>query len=73
MHALLERLHDEWSVVDDGGSRNGSFVNGERLSGRRRLRDADVVRVGRTLIVYRAPEGDVGPDAARRGGRGLRS
>jgi FHA domain len=57
VHALLERLHDEWSVVDDGGSRNGSFVNGERVSGRRRLRDADVVRVGRTLIVYRAPEG----------------
>ena len=55
VHALLERLHDEWSVVDDGGSRNGSFVNGERLSGRRRLRDGDVVRVGRTLIVYRAP------------------
>jgi hypothetical protein len=57
VHALLERLHEEWSVVDDGGSRNGSFVNGERVSGRRRLRDGDVVRVGRTLIVFRAPSG----------------
>ena len=57
VHALLERLHDEWSAVDDGGSRNGSFVNGERLSGRRRLRDGDVIRVGRTLIVFRAPSG----------------
>ncbi len=57
VHALLERLHDEWSVVDDGGSRNGSFVNGERVRGRRRLRDGDVMRVGRTLIVYRAPFG----------------
>jgi pSer/pThr/pTyr-binding forkhead associated (FHA) protein len=57
VHALLERLHEEWSVVDDGGSRNGSFVNGERLSGRRRLRDGDVLRIGRTLIVFRAPSG----------------
>jgi pSer/pThr/pTyr-binding forkhead associated (FHA) protein len=57
VHALLERLHEEWSVVDDGGSRNGSFVNGERVSGRRRLRDGDLVRIGRTQIVYRAPVG----------------
>lgn len=57
VHALLERLHEEWSLVDDGGSRNGSFVNGERLTGRRRLRDGDVLRVGRTLIVFRAPSG----------------
>jgi DNA-binding SARP family transcriptional activator/DNA-binding CsgD family transcriptional regulator len=56
VHALLERLHDEWTV-DDGGSRNGSFVNGERLSRRRRLRDGDVVRIGRTLLVFRAPSG----------------
>jgi len=56
VHALLERLHDEWSV-DDSGSRNGSFVNGERVNGRRRLRDGDVLRVGRTLIVFRAPPG----------------
>jgi pSer/pThr/pTyr-binding forkhead associated (FHA) protein len=57
VHALLECLHDEWSAVDDGRSRNGSFVNGERLSGRRRLRDGDVLRVGRTLLVFRAPTG----------------
>jgi pSer/pThr/pTyr-binding forkhead associated (FHA) protein len=57
VHALLEPLHEEWSV-DDGGSRNGSFVNGERLAGRRRLRDGDVIRVGRTQIVFRAPAGD---------------
>ena len=57
MHALLEQLHKSWSVIDDGGSRNGSFVNGERLSGRRRLRDGDVLRVGRTLLLFRAPSG----------------
>jgi FHA domain len=57
VHALLERIHEEWSVVDDGVSRNGSFVNGDRLSGRRRLRDGDVVRVGQTQILFRAPSG----------------
>jgi predicted component of type VI protein secretion system len=57
VHALLEPLHEEWTV-DDGGSRNGSFVNGERITGRRRLRDGDVIRVGRTLVVFRAPAGD---------------
>jgi hypothetical protein len=57
VHALLEPLHEEW-IVDDGGSRNGSFVNGERITGRRRLRDGDVIRVGRTLVVFRAPAGD---------------
>ena len=56
LHAELERLGDEWTVSDDGLSRNGSFVNGRRISGRHRLRDGDVVRVGRTQIAYRVPE-----------------
>ena len=56
LHAELERLGDEWTVSDDGLSRNGSFVNGQRISGRHRLRDGDVVRVGRTQIAYRVPE-----------------
>jgi len=29
VHAELERLADDWAVVDDGLSRNGTFVNGE--------------------------------------------
>src|SRR3954471_17342249 len=57
VHALLERFSDEWSVIDDGRSRNGTFVNGERIHGRRRLRDGDVVRLGRTPLVFRAPSG----------------
>jgi hypothetical protein len=55
-HAQLERVGgDEWMVVDDGLSRNGSIVNGERLRQRRRLSDGDVLRFGDTHIVYRAP------------------
>src|SRR5438034_2671300 len=37
VHARLERLGGDWTVEDDGLSRNGTFVNGERVAGRRRL------------------------------------
>lgn len=55
VHVELVRLGEEWTVVDDGLSRNGSYVNGERLSGRRRLRDGDLLRIGETSFVYHAP------------------
>jgi FHA domain/Bacterial regulatory proteins, luxR family len=54
-HAQLERVGDDWALGDDGLSRNGSHVNGERVAGRRRLTDGDMLRVGQTTIVYRAP------------------
>src|SRR3954451_9273053 len=38
LHAALERLGGEWILSDEGLSRNGSFVNGERIEGRRRRR-----------------------------------
>jgi hypothetical protein len=55
LHAQLEMVGLECTLVDDGLSRNGSFVNGERISGRRRLRDGDTLRFGRTGVLYRAP------------------
>jgi hypothetical protein len=55
VHAELEPTGGEWTLVDDGLSRNGSFVNGERVTGRRRLRDRDMLRFGRTVVLYRAP------------------
>jgi DNA-binding CsgD family transcriptional regulator len=54
-HAQLELVGADWTIVDDGLSRNGSFVVGERLTGRRRLTDGDVLRIGRSKIVFRAP------------------
>jgi hypothetical protein len=60
-HARLERLGgDAWMLVDDGLSRNGSIVNGERLRQRRRLVDGDVLRFGGTCVLYRAPEFEAG-------------
>jgi hypothetical protein len=53
VHALLQNVGGELAVVDDGLSTNGTFVNGQRIGGRQRLRDGDRIRVGRTLIAYR--------------------
>jgi hypothetical protein len=61
VHAELERLGDDWTLADDGLSRNGSFVNGERVVGRRRLRDGDALRFGETVVLYRSP-GEAGVD-----------
>ncbi len=52
VHAVLEPVGGEWTVVDDGLSRNGSYVNGARVRGRRRLADGDALAIGGTLIVY---------------------
>jgi hypothetical protein len=56
LHAELERIGEEWTLADDGLSRNGSFVNGSRLSGRRRLKDGDTLRFGGTTVVYCAAQ-----------------
>jgi hypothetical protein len=58
LHARFERVGEDWTVVDDGLSRNGTFVNGERLQGRRRLVDGDTVRFGATTATFRAAHAD---------------
>jgi pSer/pThr/pTyr-binding forkhead associated (FHA) protein len=55
VHAELERMGEEWTIADDGLSKNGTFVNGERLGGRRRLRDGDAIRFSKTVVVFCAP------------------
>jgi pSer/pThr/pTyr-binding forkhead associated (FHA) protein len=57
VHATLERRGDEWTFVDDGRSRNGSFIDGQRVQGRRRLHDGDAIVVGSTALVFRSPTG----------------
>src|SRR4051794_8916366 len=41
VHAQLERVGGEWTLMDNGLSSNGSWVNGDRVLGRRRLHDGD--------------------------------
>jgi hypothetical protein len=56
VHAYLERRGPRWVIEDDGLSRNGTFINGDRLRGQRTLRDGDVIGVGDTAIGFRHPE-----------------
>ena len=55
LHAELQQRAGEWTISDDGLSQNGTWVNGLRLAGRRRLNDGDLVRVGRTIFAYCDP------------------
>jgi hypothetical protein len=52
VHAILERAGGHWTLVDEGLSRNGSFVNGHRVRGRRRLEDGDELAVGQTRLLF---------------------
>jgi class 3 adenylate cyclase len=56
-HAHLLRAEEGWTLVDDE-SRNGSYVNGERVTKQRSLRDGDVFRFGDTVVLFRAPVTD---------------
>jgi ABC-type multidrug transport system ATPase subunit len=53
-HARLTRAQDGGLVIEDLGSTNGTWVNGERITGPRELRPSDVVRIGATTIEARA-------------------
>lgn len=69
-HAAIQIAAGELSI-EDLGSTNGTFVNGDRISARRSLRDGDEVRIGSTVWKLRAPAGvtRLSPtaDAAERG------
>ncbi|MGK8523414.1 FHA domain-containing protein [Nocardia asteroides] len=56
LHAIIERVCGRWVIVDDGLSKNGTFVNGERVGGRRKLGSGDTIRVGRSIFVFKATE-----------------
>ena len=65
LHAQIEVVGGECTLLDDGLSRNGSFVGEQRVHGRRRLRDGDTLRFGRTRVLFRRPgeSGTCAPEA----------
>jgi pSer/pThr/pTyr-binding forkhead associated (FHA) protein len=69
--ALVSRVHAElvhvggvdWAISDGGLSRNGTYLNGERVVERRRLSDGDTMRFGTTSVLFRVPPRSGGPAA----------
>jgi hypothetical protein len=55
VHAELVSVGRDWAIDDGGLSRNGTYVNGQRIAERRRLRDGDTLRFGATAMVFRRP------------------
>ena len=55
---LASRTHARFHVGEEGveledlDSRNGTFINGEQLEGKRRLHDGDKLRIGRELVTF---------------------
>jgi pSer/pThr/pTyr-binding forkhead associated (FHA) protein len=62
VHAVLENLGFAWSIRDVG-SRNGTYLNGEKISAERVLRSGDELRVGKSRLIFwevkQADEGSV--------------
>lgn len=54
-HAQLEPGGGGFTLVDDGMSRNGSFVNGDRVVRHQRLQDHDMLQIGAATILFRNP------------------
>ena len=52
LHARLDRIGATWLLIDLG-SRNGTAVNGERLTGQRRIRSGEEIHLGQTRLVFR--------------------
>ena len=55
LHASLEKFAEGW-CVNDLGSSNGTFVNGDRIWGARRLRHGDDIQVGQTRLLFRSTD-----------------
>jgi class 3 adenylate cyclase len=53
-HAQLRRGPEGWTLVDEE-SRNGSYLNGQRVEQPEPLRDGDFLRFGDTVVLFRAP------------------
>ena len=59
MHAKLQRREEIW-VLSDNGSTNGTFVDGERLSGEAVLSPGALIRFGETAVMFEPTDsGDV--------------
>jgi pSer/pThr/pTyr-binding forkhead associated (FHA) protein len=54
-HAHLRR-EGRRTFLDDQGSTNGTFLNGERILGTAQLRDGDLISIGDIIFIFRDPD-----------------
>jgi predicted ATPase len=66
-HAHITRTPNGWVLADDS-SRNGSYVNGERVTDQSALNDGDVLRFGDTVVLFRAQADGAVPSHAEEPG-----
>jgi pSer/pThr/pTyr-binding forkhead associated (FHA) protein len=59
-HAAL-RAEGETCVIQDLGSRNGTYVNSERVESPRRVRIGETIQVGRTVLELQEIAGETEP------------
>jgi hypothetical protein len=59
-HLLLEQLGGAW-FIEDLGSRNGTYLNGQRVTRRRVVRPGDEIRLGVARVVLRGVVSGGGP------------
>jgi pSer/pThr/pTyr-binding forkhead associated (FHA) protein len=55
VHALVECVGSEWTLIDDGRSRNGTRVNDKPAQRRVRLHHGDTITLGRTALAFLDP------------------
>ena len=70
-HAMLQRDDGGEFILIDLGSRNGSFVNGQRVAVPVALHNGDEISVGDCRLVFHAPEGKPAPAATEAKGQDM--
>jgi hypothetical protein len=50
-HARVDRTAEGF-VIEDAGSRNGTYINSEKLSEKRTLADGDLIRLGKIILTF---------------------
>lgn len=58
-HATIRQKEDDTYVITDLGSKNGTFVNGERIRGERVITDQDIINIGAYRFNLKQPAKDI--------------
>lgn len=60
-HACIRKEGRKW-LLEDCGSANGTFINGDRVSASAELRDGDCISFGGILLTYHDPDTTIRDD-----------